>query len=287
MFSTNLTYTYQTAKGTGSNPFSYLTTQSRQISQVTGERHPPPQAILRTDDDRTHSVSGSAALNFPDDFRRGTWYGSVLRNVGLFTGFAFWSGLPFTKLDNQGNGQFTFGGTGYGLVAEREDDQLNASELPWTYYFSLRLTKGLRLGPTDWTLYADFRNILNITNVIGVFAETGDIVNERAQERDISPEFQRLRNDAGGGRVVTDPVTGLEAIDVRDCSLIAGPWSGRGGAADCLLVQQAEGRFGNGNGLYDIEEQRTAVNAWYNVNNGTQVFTDQPLHIRLGIELSF
>ncbi len=52
-------------------------------------------------------------------------------------------------------------------------------------------------------------------------------------------------------------------------------------------MQQAEGRFGNGNGLYDIEEQRTAVNAWYNVNNGAHVFTDQPLHIRLGIELSF
>jgi len=287
MFSTNLTYTFQAAKGTGSNPFSYLTTQSRQISQVTGERLPPPQAILRTDDDRAHSVAGSAAFNWPDDFKRGTWYGNVLRNVGVFAGFGFWSGLPFTKLVNQGNGQVTFGGTGYGLVAEREDDQLNGSELPWTYFLSLRLTKGLRIGPTDWTLYADFRNLLNITNVIGVFAETADVVNDRDRERTISPEFTRLRQDAGGGRVVSDPASGLEAIDVRDCSLIAGPWSGAGGAADCLLVQQAEARFGDGNGLYNIEEQRTALDAWYDVNNGTQVFTGEPRHIRLGIELSF
>jgi hypothetical protein len=70
-FNGQINYTFQTAKGTGSNPFSYLNTQSRQLSQVTGERLPPPQAILRTDDDRTHNISGSLAFNLPDDFNRG------------------------------------------------------------------------------------------------------------------------------------------------------------------------------------------------------------------------
>ena len=286
-FNGQINYTFQAAKGTGSNPFSYLTTQSRQISQVTGERLPPPQAILRTDDDRTHNISGSLSFNWPDDFNRGTWYGTVLRNAGLFTRFRFVSGLPFTQLSNRGIGQTSFGGTGFGLVAEREDDQLNGSSLPWQYIFDLRITKGLRLGPTDWTLYADFRNLLNITNVVGVFAETGDVVNDLDRENTISPEFVRLRQDAGGGRVVSDPASGLDAIDVRDCSLIAGPWSGSGGAADCLLVQQAEARFGNGNGLYDLDEQENALDQWYAINNGPQVFHGQPLHIRLGIELAF
>ena len=97
----------------------------------------------------------------------------------------------------------------------------------------------------------------------------------------------RLRQDAGGGRVVSDPASGLEAIDVRDCSVIAGPWSGVGGAADCLLVQQAETRFGDGNGLYDLDEQANALNQWYQINNGVQQFYGQPLSIRLGIELAF
>jgi hypothetical protein len=254
---------------------------------VTGERLPPPQAILRTDDDRTHNISGSLAFNWPDDFSRGTWYGSVLKNAGLFARFRLVSGLPYTQLTNVGNGQTSFGGTGFGLVAEREDDQLNASSLPWQYIFDLRVTKGLRLGPTDWTLYADFRNLLNITNVVGVFAETGDVTNERFQENTVSPELVRLRQDAGGGRVVTDPVSGLEAIDVRDCSLIAGPWSGSGGAADCLLVQQAEARFGDGNGLYDLDELENALAQWYQINNGVQTFYGQPTSIRLGIELAF
>jgi hypothetical protein len=123
--------------------------------------------------------------------------------------------------------------------------------------------------------------------VIGVFAETGDVVNDRDRENTISSEFVRLRQDAGGGRVVSDPANGLEAIDVRDCSLIAGPWSGSGAAADCLLVQQAEARFGDGNGLYDLDEQENALDQWYTINNGPQGFHGQPLHIRLGIELAF
>ena len=286
-FNGQINYTFQAAKGTGSNPQSYLQTAARQISQVTGDRAPPPQAILRTDDDRTHNISGSLAFNWPDDFNRGTWYGTVLRNAGLFARFRFVSGLPYTALTNFGNGQTSFGGTAFGLVAEREDDQLNGSSLPWQYIFDLRVTKGLRLGPTDWTLYADFRNLLNITNVVGVFAETGDVTNEQFEELTVSPEVVRLRQDAGGGRVVSDPASGLEAIDVRDCSVIAGPWSGVGGAADCLLVQQAETRFGDGNGLYDLDEQANALNQWYQINNGVQQFYGQPLSIRLGIELAF
>ena len=287
-FNGQAAYTFQAAKGTGSNPFSYLNTQSRQISQVTGERLNPPQAILRTDDDRTHNIVGSMAFNWPGDFQRGSWYGELLRNGGLFFRWRIVSGLPYTRLQNLGTGQETFGGTGFGLVAEREDDQLNQSELPWQYYFDLRVTKGFRLGPTDWTLYADFRNLFNITNVIGVFAETGDVVNERDFENSISSELVRLRQDAGAGRVTVDPANGLEAFDVRDCSAAGGSaWGGSGGAADCVLVQKAEQRFGDGNGLYDTDEYEAAMTVWYDRFDGVQTFYGQPLHIRLGLELAF
>jgi hypothetical protein len=281
-FNGQIGYTFQTAKGTGSNPLSYLNTQSRQISQVTGERTPPPQAILRTDDDRTHNIVGALAFNWPDDFQQGTWYGQILRNAGLFARFRFVSGLPYTRLTNVGNGQTSFGGTGFGLVAEREDDQLNASELPWQYNFDLRVTKGLRLGPTDWTLYADFRNLLNVRNVIGIFAETGDVVNERFFENTISSELVRLRQDAGGARVITT-ADGLEAIDLSDCA----GWQGAGQEADCVLLQRAEARFGNGDLEYDEDEQLAALTSWYNINNGEQTFLGDPLHIRLGVELAF
>ncbi len=285
-FNGQAAYTFQSAKGTGSNPFSYLTTNARQVSQVTGERLDPPQAITRTDDDRTHNIVGSMAFNWPGDFQRGSWYGELLRNGGLFFRWRIISGLPYTRLVNTGNGQEAFGGTAFGLISERQDDVLNASELPWQYWFDLRVTKGFRLGPTDWTLYADFRNLFNVTNVLGVFAETGDVVNEQDFETAITAELSRLRTDAGAGRTTVDAANGLEAFDVRDC-FSGSAWGGSGGPADCVLVQKAEARFGDGNGLYDLDEYEAAMTVWYNRFDGVQTFNGTPLHIRLGVELAF
>ncbi len=284
-FNGQISYTFQNAKGTGANPYTYLNTASRIVSQVTGERVPPPQAILRTDDNRSHNITGSLAFNWPDDFSRGTWYGEVLRNAGLFVRFRFLSGLPYTQLVNAGNGQTSFGGTAFGLEARRVDDQLNASELPWQYDLDLRITKGFRLGPTDWTLYADFRNMINIRNVVGIFAETGDVTNERFQDDQQAAELLRLRQEAGGGRVIT-VIEDDETVDAIDLSSCAG-WAGSGQEADCVLVRRAEARFGDGDGIYTLTEQQAALDSWYNIQRGEHWFHGAPRHIRLGVELGF
>src|SRR2546430_9652149 len=85
-------YTFQIAKGTGSDPFSYLRTTSRQIQQVTGSRVPPPQSILPTDDNRTHNIVGSVALTVPSDWRKGTTEGRIFRDISAFATFRVVSG---------------------------------------------------------------------------------------------------------------------------------------------------------------------------------------------------
>ena len=75
-------YTFQVAKSTGSDPFSYLRTTSRQIQQVSGDRNPPPEQPLPTDDNRTHSIVGSVSLRVPADWQKGTALGSAFRDVG-------------------------------------------------------------------------------------------------------------------------------------------------------------------------------------------------------------
>ncbi len=284
-FNGQVSYTFQAAKGTGSNPRTYLNTTARSFVAVTGDRQPPAQATFRTDDDRSHNITGSLSFNWPNDFEQGTWYGQVLRNAGLFMRFRFVSGLPYTKLVDAGRGQQAFGGTPFGLEGENEDDVLNGRELPWQYNFDLRVTKGLRLGPTDWTLYADFRNLFNIRNVVGVFAETGDVTSEEYFDSQVSSELTRLRGDAGSARQTTVIKDGeeIEAIDVSDCD----GWTGTGNEASCVLVRGAEARFGNGDMIYDLDEQLTALGAWYQRFNGEQVFLGNPLHIRLGVELAF
>jgi len=272
-------YTFQVAKSTGSDPFSYLRTTARQIQQVSGDRNPPPEQPLPTDDNRTHNIVGAVTLNVPADWQKGSTLGAVLRDVGVFTTFRAISGLPFTRVKNSGAGA-TVPRQLFGLTAT-SIEPVNSSTMPWTKYVDMRINKGFRLGRADITAFADVRNLFNFRNIIGLFAETGDVVNAVFQENTVSPQFSSLRIEAqqnahllAGG-----------AIDLRpDC----GSWTGStGGPVNCVALRQVEARFGDGDGVYTLDEQTAALNASYARFNGSQGFYDQPRHIRLGFELNF
>jgi len=285
-FNGSLAYTFQVAKNTGSDPFSYLRTTSRQISAVTGERVDPPQAILPTDDNRTHNINGALSFTFPGDFAEGTWYSTILKNGGAFLRFRFASGLPYTRLQNAGNGQVVGSGQplGFGLSGQAIEP-INASTMPWIKELDLRLTKGLRLGGFEMTAFADIRNLLNFSTITSLFAETGDVVNPARQDQIVDPEVRRLQNDAvEGNAAVSTLVDGVEIIDIllpSNCN----DWSK--GPVDCVLLKRAEARFGNGDGLYQENEYRAAFDASYFLTNGTSFNYATPRHIRLGLELRF
>src|SRR5438552_14440004 len=153
----SLAYTFQVSKNTGSDPFSYLNTFARQVSGQ-GDRTPPPEAAQRTNDDRTHNLVGSVALQLPNDFRKGTTVGSIFRDLGVFATFRVQSGLPYTRLVNNGDGQ-TASHLSFGLGGRTAPgENLNSFEMPWTKNVDLRLNKGLRIGRLDATAFADVRN---------------------------------------------------------------------------------------------------------------------------------
>jgi hypothetical protein len=270
----SVAYTFQLAKGTGSDPFSYLRTLSRQISQVTGSRVPPPQAILPTDDNRTHNIAGSVGLTLPGDWRRGTTAGRILSDFSAFATFRFVSGLPYTRQTNQGSGTLA-PRQGFGLIGTQQEP-MNASTMPWNKNIDLRLNKGFKLGGTDLTVYADVRNLLNFKNVTSLFVETGDVVNAEHRTQTLSSEFANLAGEASSNNALGAG----NAIDLSGCSSWADP-------VNCISLSRAEARFGNGDGTYTLAEQTTALNAYYDSFNGPQWLYGAPRHIRLGIELNF
>jgi hypothetical protein len=276
LLSTSVAYTYQIAKGTGSDPFTYLNTFARQVSGLTGDRTPPPEQAQRTNNDRTHNLGGSIALQLPDDFRRGTAWNPVFRNVSAFATFSARSGLPYTRLVNAGDGQ-SAPFVAFGLGG-RAGEPLNASVLPWTSNIDLRVNKGFRFGRLDVTAYADFRNLLNLDNTVGVFAETGDVVNAKHRnDTFINPELQGLANEAAlAGALAADGTINL----IQNCQTWNTP-------VNCEALRRVEARFGDGNGLYSLAEQNTALNAAYDSFNGPWRFKGAPRHIRLGFELNF
>jgi hypothetical protein len=278
--SSAVAYTYQTSKNTGSDPFSYLNTFARQTSGL-GDRTPPPEAAQRTNDDRTHSLVGSVALTLPGDWRQGTTLGNVMRDLSVFATFRVQSGLPYTRIVNEGTGQ-TAPRLAFGLGG-RSTETLNASEMPWTKNVDLRLNKGLRIGALDMTVFADVRNVFNFRNVVGLFAETGDIRNDEHRLQTLgstegtgSGEYAALWNEAGEAGA-------LGAGNAVDLSSCAG-WSSQ---INCESLRRVEQRFGDGDGTYTFDEQERALSTFYEQFFGSWRFFAPGRHIRLGFELKF
>jgi hypothetical protein len=287
---TQVAYTFQVAKGTGSDPSTYLNTFARQVSALTGDRTLPPEQAQRTDNDRTHNIVGSMALSLPDDWKKGTTLGAIGRNVSVFASFRVVSGLPYTRLQQAGDGQtvpFLVFGLG-GRVDEGAN--LNASVLPWTKNIDLRLNKGFRIGSMDITAYADMRNALNFRNITGVYAETGDVVNAKHKHDFLSSEYDGMfseANDAGAivaGSTDNSNVLTTGPVAAIDLTLACSNWSK---PINCESLRRVEARFGDGNGIYTVAEQQNALNTFYRSFFGAERFNGQPRNIRLGFELNF
>jgi hypothetical protein len=281
-------YTFQVARNTGSDPFTYLNTFARTISAF-GEfgRIPPAEQAQRTDDDRTHNFVGAIAMTFPSDWKKGTPLGEALRNVNAFLTFRVVSGLPYTRIRNNGDGQTApHLDCGLGCRVE-EGETLNNQVLPWTKMVDLRVNKGFRVGRFDWTVYADVRNLFNFRNTVGAFAETGDDVNSRHVENQVgrpdlgSGEFQNLWNEARavpGGSVLNEAT---KAVNLRgSCSVWIKP-------VNCESLRRVEARFGDGDGIYTLAEQERVIDTYYNAQFGAWRFNGAPRQIRVGAEVNF
>ncbi|OLD39639.1 MAG: hypothetical protein AUI57_02580 [Candidatus Rokubacteria bacterium 13_1_40CM_2_68_8] len=271
----SVAYTFQVAKNTGSDPFSYLNTFARQVSGLTGDRTLPPEQAQPTDDNRTHNLVGSLGFTLPTGWKKGTTLGAIGRDVSAFVTFYARSGLPYTLLVNNGDGQ-TVPHLSFGLGG-RAAENLNASILPWTKNVDVRVNKGFRIGRIDWTVYADIRNVFNFKNIEGVYAETGDVTNSLLKEKTLSPERQNIASEASDASALTKD----GSVDLTlGCS-------GWGNPANCESLRRVEARFGNGDGIYTPAEQDRVLNAFYDAFLGPQRFNGQPRHIRVGFELNF
>ena len=58
-------------------------------------------------------------------------------------------------------------------------------------------------------------------------------------------------------------------------------------AANCVYMIRAEERFGNGDHIFTVDEQSTAINALYDAGRGEQEQTAPGRRARLGFEINF
>jgi hypothetical protein len=289
LFNGTLSYSFQDAKNTGSDPDTYVDFGSRVLNSLAGGNAPPPQASLPTDFSRPHSLAAAASLSFPTDWRQGTTIGSILRDLGVFATFRYASGTPYTKCDPGVTDQDVVSGDN---CDRNFPEGLNGSRLPAFKTLDMRFTKGFGLGGMDVTAYLDARNILNFRNIIQVFTQTNDIRNQAEADAEFAANQAEYAAEAeqSGVAVSEDGSIDLSFGGLADPRQGCGTWvttDGVPSSPNCVYLIRAEERFGNGDHIYDSTEQRRASDALYSLIRGAQNFTGAPRRVRLGLELNF
>jgi hypothetical protein len=273
MFQTNLSYSFLDARGTGSDPYSYTSLILRattNLSSLTGVPSAPPEALLLLDQSRKHNIGWTTSTMFPRDWQDGTFIGAVMQDVGFFTVLTLRSGLPYTKLINFGNGQ-----QGPPSLAGLEgvpESSINGNETPWNWTFDFRLSKNFQLGQNfNMGIFLDWRNPLNLTNQTTVFLETSAAVNEQHRENQLGTALRDQRLD--GDNIIRDFDIVAESPETD---------------YNKFMLLRAEQRFGNGDGIYTVEEQERAFGERYEDIWGENVnFRTSDQSFRLGLRLAF
>jgi hypothetical protein len=284
LFNGTLAYTFEDAKNTGSDPYTYINFGSRILNALGGGNAPPPQAIQPTNQTRPHTLAGQLALNFPDNWKQGSTAGTILENVGLFATFRFASGLAYTRCPvdiPEDDNVFA-----QGVCSKDIEGQYNGARLPSQKNFDLRITKGFGISRLDATIYADIRNLFNFENINTVFAQTNDIKNaqEKQKIRDSELASFELEGKQNG-------VYGLDnSLDLTFGTGGCGGWKdnqGKSAPPNCIYLIRAEQRYGDGDGVFTEAEQIRASDALYSVFRNQASFTGAPRRIRLGVEVNF
>jgi hypothetical protein len=290
-FNGTIAYAYQQAKNTGSDPFTYVNYGSRIVNQVGGNNgaQPPPQGILPTDDSRPHALTGAFSITIPGDYRQGTVVGNILRNVSVFSTFRYTSGTAYTKCGVSNEEQSILS---IENCVRLFPEGLNTQRLPSFKDVSARFTKGFGLGGLDVTAYLDVRNLLNFTNTLVVYAVNGDIRNDDERQANLDADLGDLATEGGANGVVgADGELDLTFGGLADARTGCGNWvSSKGGApaaANCVYLIRAEQRYGNGDGIYTVDEQTSAINSLYDVARGEQENVGTGRRARLGFEINF
>jgi hypothetical protein len=285
-FNGTVAYSYQQAKNTGSDPFTYTNYGSRIVNQVGGNNgaQPPPQGILPTDNSRPHTLTSAFSLSLPRDWNKGTTAGKVLGNTSIFSTFRYTSGTAYTKCGESDEEESVLS---IENCVRLFPEGINSQRLPAFKELNAKLTKGFGLGKLDLTAYLDVRNLLNWKNIIQVFAVNGDVRNDAERALNLKADLDDLASERdANGAAGPDGSIVLPAAH-EQCATWISNHNNTPEAANCLYLIRAEERFGNGDGTYTIEEQTRAINSLYDAARGEQEQTAPGRRARLGFEINF
>ena len=242
------------------------------------------QNTIPLEDSRPHTITGTGVVEFPRTWERG-FLGTVLRNASVYGTFRFSSGTAYTRCAAQSGNESIL--SGQACLSFFVGD-LQGARLPSTKHLDLRVTRGFDIAGRELVVYLDGRNILNFNNVLQVYAVNGRTSNP--------VEAQQVFSADSAGFADLGIANGINTNGALDLTFGGAVASGCGNfvnsqftpaAPDCVYLIRAEERYGDGDHIFTVAEQRAASDAAYRVARGRPTFLGAPRRIRLGLEVRF
>ena len=128
--------------------------------------------------------------------------------------------------------------------------------------------------------------MLNFRNVLRVYVVTGTTTSPLEAQTAFSTDSSSFAQEAE-----SIPCTVRMGVDLTFAGAGTGgcaAWrtrTGQPGAPNCVSLIRAEQRFGNGDGVFDLAEQRSASAAAYAAFHGQQFLTGAPRRVRVGLQI--
>ena len=223
-----------------------------------------------TSTDRPHTVSAAVGLR--------------AHTTAAFAAFRYASGLPYSQCEVLGNESVLSGAL---PCARGQLLGLNSARLPASRLLDLRVTQAVRLGGKSLTAFVDARNVLNFRNVLRVYVVTGTTTSPLEAQTAFSTDSSSFADEARVNSLYR-PDGGVDLTFAGAGTGGCAAWrtrTGQPGAPNCVSLIRAEQRFGNGDGVFDLAEQRSASAAAYAAFHGPQLLTGAPRRIRVGLQI--
>jgi hypothetical protein len=235
---------------------------------------------------RKHNLSAAVLYETGSDYGA---LGGLLRNSGVYATFRYASGTPYTACPAANPDDVSV--LSDGICSREIEGSFYGERLSSLKMLDLRVSRGVEVGRAQLVLFADARNLFNFTTVTRVFAQTGDIVNDRERDINRAIDLTSFANEGDANGVLD----GSNALDLSfggaaDPRAACGNWTNASGvdaAPNCVYLINAEERFGNGDHIFTTAEQTRASDAYYYVSRGAQNFTAPGRRVRIGLEVRF
>lgn len=234
-------------------------------SVVSGDLIIPQDFTPPLEERERHTIDAALTVKFPPGYRAGTTLGSLLSDFGLLAAYRSASGYPYTRLRSSADGF-----VGPPQVFGSPSEPPGALSLPDEKYFDVRLTKGIAIRGGRLRVFLDWQNPLGLSNTAQVYLETGTLENDLFRTRLLSWQMR-------------DPFLDGDT-DIDDFDIAA---ESPENPVNVFSLLEAERRFGNGDGVFTVDEQRAAFGAWYDLFYGPERYRYSNRRLRLGVELVF